>query len=75
VVVKVERPTARVPPDELASGEAEAAAEFVRAEWRMGGGPAGHLIRFSENKGVLVVFSLPQTAAVDAFSIEAAARR
>jgi Zn-dependent peptidase ImmA (M78 family)/transcriptional regulator with XRE-family HTH domain len=63
-----------VPPDELASGEAEAAAAFVRAEWGMGTGPAGHLIRLLENKGVLVVFSLPQTAAVDAFSIEAGAR-
>lgn len=63
-----------VPPDEVASGEPETAAAFVRAEWGMGTGPAGHLIRLLENKGVLVVFSLPQTAAVDAFSIEAGAR-
>ncbi|MFI7592813.1 XRE family transcriptional regulator [Micromonospora sp. NPDC049359] len=60
--------------DEVASGEAETAAAFVRAEWNMGSGPAGHLIRLLENRGVLVVFSLPQTAAVDAFSFEAGAR-
>ncbi|MEV4533315.1 XRE family transcriptional regulator [Asanoa sp. NPDC049518] len=63
-----------VPTDEVASGQAEVAAAFVRAEWGMGSGPAGHLVRLFENKGVLVVFSLPQTAAVDAFSIEAGAR-
>jgi Zn-dependent peptidase ImmA (M78 family)/transcriptional regulator with XRE-family HTH domain len=63
-----------VPQDEIASGEAETAAAFVRAEWEMGSGPAGHLIRLLENRGVLVVFSLPQTAAVDAFSFEAGAR-
>jgi len=63
-----------VAPDEVALGEAERAAAFVRTQWGMGTGPAGHLIRLLENKGVLVVFSLPQTAAVDAFSIEAGAR-
>ncbi|MBQ1017968.1 ImmA/IrrE family metallo-endopeptidase [Micromonospora sp. D93] len=63
-----------VPPDEIASGKAEAAAAFVRAQWGRGSGPVGHLIRLLENKGVLVVFSLPQTSAVDAFSIEAGAR-
>lgn len=36
----------------------------------MGSGPAGHLVRLLENHGVLVVFSPPQTAAVDAYSFE-----
>jgi Zn-dependent peptidase ImmA (M78 family)/transcriptional regulator with XRE-family HTH domain len=63
-----------VPPDEPASGEAEAAGALVRAEWGLGTAPAGHLIRLLENAGVLVVFSLPQTAAVDAFSFEAGVR-
>lgn len=67
-------PRRSVPPDEVAMGEAEAAAADVRARWGMGTGPAGHLVRLLENKGVLVVFSLPQTAAVDAFSIEAGDR-
>ncbi|OKI85930.1 helix-turn-helix domain-containing protein [Micromonospora sp. CB01531] len=67
-------PRRPVPPDEVATGEAEAAAADVRAGWGMGTGPAGHLVRLLENKGVLVVFSLPQTAAVDAFSIEAGDR-
>lgn len=67
-------PRRSVPPDEVAMGEAEAAAADVRAAWGMGTGPAGHLVRLLENRGILVVFSLPQTAAVDAFSIEAGDR-
>ncbi|GAA3753007.1 XRE family transcriptional regulator [Plantactinospora mayteni] len=67
-------PRRPVPPDEVAFEEAVDAATHVRTVWGMGTGITGHLIRLLENNGVLVVFSLPQTAAVDAFSIEAVDR-
>src|SRR5262249_15196927 len=53
-----------VAPDEVALGEAERAAAFVRTQWSMGTGPAGHLIRLLENKGVLVVVDRRQAAAL-----------
>lgn len=67
-------PRYAVPPEEIAAGQPEQAAAQVRAQWQMGAGPAGHLIRLLENHGVLVVYSLTQSAAVDAFSIEAGER-
>nr|WP_225954169.1 XRE family transcriptional regulator [Kibdelosporangium phytohabitans] len=48
----------------------ERAARLVRTEWGMGTGPAGHLVRLLENRGVLVVFSPPQAASVDAYSFD-----
>ncbi len=48
----------------------EQAARLVRDQWGMGAGPAGHLVRLLEHHGVLVVFSPPQTAAVDAYSFD-----
>ena len=63
-----------VPPEEIAVGQPEYAAVRVRGDWELGTGPAGHLIRLLENHGVLVVYSLTQAAAVDAFSIEAGDR-
>jgi Zn-dependent peptidase ImmA (M78 family)/transcriptional regulator with XRE-family HTH domain len=52
----------------------EAAARHVRAEWGIGQGPVPHLVRLLENHGVLIVFSPPQTAAVDAYSFDSRLR-
>lgn len=52
----------------------EDAARALRDEWELGGGPLGHLVRVLENHGVLVVFSPPQTSAVDAYSFESKVR-
>ncbi|MEV6712569.1 XRE family transcriptional regulator [Lentzea sp. NPDC051208] len=52
----------------------ERAARLVRQEWGIDVGPAGHLVRLLENQGVLVVFSPPQTALVDAYSFDSKLR-
>jgi Zn-dependent peptidase ImmA (M78 family)/transcriptional regulator with XRE-family HTH domain len=52
----------------------ERAARLVRERWRIGPGPLGHLVRLLENHGVLVVFSPPQTATVDAYSFDSRLR-
>lgn len=52
----------------------ERAAQLVRQEWRIESGPAGHLVRLLESHGVLVVFSPPQTASVDAYSFDSKLR-
>jgi Zn-dependent peptidase ImmA (M78 family)/transcriptional regulator with XRE-family HTH domain len=55
-------------------GGPEQAAQYVRACWGMGAGPAPHLVRLLENHGVLVVFSPPQAASVDAYSFDSRLR-
>ncbi|MDR1212486.1 MAG: XRE family transcriptional regulator [Propionibacteriaceae bacterium] len=57
-------------PDDEDSAEPEEAAHAVRKAWRLGDGPIRHMIRELENHGVLVVFSPPKTASLDAFSIQ-----
>jgi Zn-dependent peptidase ImmA (M78 family)/transcriptional regulator with XRE-family HTH domain len=52
----------------------ERAAQLVRKEWGIEPGPASHLVRLLENHGVLVVFSPPQTASVDAYSFDSKLR-
>lgn len=52
----------------------ELAAQQLRAAWGIGEGPVGHLVRALEHHGVLVVFSPPQTAAVDAYSFDSRLR-
>jgi Zn-dependent peptidase ImmA (M78 family)/transcriptional regulator with XRE-family HTH domain len=52
----------------------EQAARFVRDQWGMSAGPAPHLVRLLENHGVLVVFSPPQAASVDAYSFDSRLR-
>ena len=50
------------------------AAQLIREAWEIGPGPAGHLIRLLEHHGVLVVFSPPQAASVDAYSFDSRLR-
>ena len=56
------------------AGGPERAARHVRECWGMTGGPAPHLVRLLENHGVLVVFSPPQAASVDAYSFDSRLR-
>jgi Zn-dependent peptidase ImmA (M78 family)/transcriptional regulator with XRE-family HTH domain len=67
-------PSFPVPVDDRAGEGPEQAARQVRAGWGIGPGPAGHLVRMLENHGVLVVFSPPQTASVDAYSFDCGLR-
>jgi len=55
-------------------GGPEKAAQYVRDCWGLSGGPAPHLVRLLENHGVLVVFSPPQAASVDAYSFDSRLR-
>ncbi len=52
----------------------ERAARLVREQWKLGPGPVGHLVRLLEQHGVLVIFSPPQTATVDAYSFDSRLR-
>lgn len=52
----------------------EQAANRLREAWAMTTGPLPHLVRSAENRGVLVVFSAPGSASVDAYSFEGMAR-
>lgn len=52
----------------------EEAARLLRAKWGLSNGPVGHLVRLAENNGVLTVFTPPQTASVDAYSINTTER-
>jgi Zn-dependent peptidase ImmA (M78 family)/transcriptional regulator with XRE-family HTH domain len=56
------------------AGGPERAARYVRVRWGMSAGPAPHLVRLLENHGVLVVFSPPQAASVDAYSFDSRLR-
>jgi Zn-dependent peptidase ImmA (M78 family)/transcriptional regulator with XRE-family HTH domain len=67
-------PSFPVPVDDHKGDGPECAARRVRAEWGMGPGSAGHLVRLLENHGVLVVFSPPQSASVDAYSFDSRLR-
>jgi Zn-dependent peptidase ImmA (M78 family)/transcriptional regulator with XRE-family HTH domain len=57
-----------------AAATPEDAARYVRRQWEMAPGPAPHLVRLLENHGVLVVFSPPQAASVDAYSFDSRLR-
>jgi Zn-dependent peptidase ImmA (M78 family)/transcriptional regulator with XRE-family HTH domain len=52
----------------------ERAARHVRDAWGIAAGPVGHLVRLLENHGVLVVFSPPRAASVDAYSFDSRLR-
>jgi Zn-dependent peptidase ImmA (M78 family)/transcriptional regulator with XRE-family HTH domain len=67
-------PSFPVPVDSEEGDGPERAARHARAAWGIGPGPAGHLVRLLENHGVLVVFSPPQAASVDAYSFDSRLR-
>jgi Zn-dependent peptidase ImmA (M78 family)/transcriptional regulator with XRE-family HTH domain len=67
---EVDVPRIPVPVDEPSADAPERAAQEVRAAWDLGTGPAPHLVRLLERHGILVVFSPPGTAAVDAYSFD-----
>jgi Zn-dependent peptidase ImmA (M78 family)/transcriptional regulator with XRE-family HTH domain len=58
----------------LDDGGPEGAARHLREKWGMSAGPAPHLVRLLENHGVLIVFSPPQAASVDAYSFDSRLR-
>ncbi len=64
---EVELPSIPVEPD-ADSDAPVAAARAVRKAWRIPDGPIRHVLRLAEDHGVLVVFSPPQAASVDAYS-------
>jgi Zn-dependent peptidase ImmA (M78 family)/transcriptional regulator with XRE-family HTH domain len=67
-------PSLPVPADDRDGDGPEHTARLVRKEWGIESGPAGHLVRLMENHGVLVVFSPPQAASVDAYSFDSKLR-
>lgn len=70
----VDVPSLPVAVDAVDDDGPERAAQLVREVWEMGDGPVGHLIRLLEHHGVLVVFSPPRTASVDAYSFNSRLR-
>ena len=52
----------------------ETAARELRKLWGLGDGPIKHTVRELENHGVLVVFSPPAAASVDAYSFDSRLR-
>lgn len=69
----VDFPAARLPSFPVALDRAddapEAAARELRAHWDLPEGPVAHTVRSAERHGVLVVFTPPQAASVDAYSV------
>ncbi|MGW4673437.1 helix-turn-helix domain-containing protein [Streptomyces sp. NPDC004324] len=72
----VEFPAAEIPNFEVRSDEdsPEEAANLLRSTWELTKGPIPHLVRSAETKGILVVFSAPASASVDAYSFEGMSR-
>lgn len=63
-----------VDPDDPHGDGPEQAARALREQWAIGDGPIRHMVRLLENHGILVVFSPPAAAAVDAYSFETGLR-
>lgn len=77
IEVHAEFPAPQVPEHHVEPGDMLGptdAARHVREAWGLGAGPAGHQVRLLENHGVLVVFSPPGAASIDAYSFSAANR-
>jgi Zn-dependent peptidase ImmA (M78 family)/transcriptional regulator with XRE-family HTH domain len=70
----VNLPSCPVSVDDREGDGPERAAQQVREEWALGPGPVGHLVRLLEHQGLLVVFSPPQAASVDAYSFDSRLR-
>lgn len=56
------------------SGTPEGAARAAREFFGVGTGPIKHVIRLVESRGIVVVFSEPGVAAIDAYSLHTAVR-
>jgi Zn-dependent peptidase ImmA (M78 family)/transcriptional regulator with XRE-family HTH domain len=67
-------PSRPVAVDDARGDGPEKAARLVRKHWSLGPGAIGHLVRLAEHHGILVVFSPPQTATVDAYSFDSRIR-
>lgn len=75
--VHVEFPAVDVPSRPVESEDVDGpveAARLLREAWGIPAGPTKHLVRASENHGVLVVFSPLQAASVDAYSFDSRVR-
>jgi Zn-dependent peptidase ImmA (M78 family)/transcriptional regulator with XRE-family HTH domain len=70
----VEVPGFPVTVDDINGNGPGQAAQMIRDAWEIGPGPVGHLVRLLEHHGVLVVFSPPQAASVDAYSFRSRLR-
>ncbi|WP_454301703.1 helix-turn-helix domain-containing protein [Salana multivorans] len=66
----IDLPAFPVDADDLDGDGPGQAAQLVRELWGLGDGPVGHLLRLIENHGILVVFSPPKGASVDAYSFD-----
>lgn len=71
---EVDIPEHAVDAEDLDGDGPEQAARQVRSEWGLEGGAVPHLVRLLENHGVLVLFSPPQAASVDAYSFDSTRR-
>lgn len=67
-------PSVPVDSEHLDENSPECAARAVRKKWGLPAGPMGHLVRLLENHGVLIVFSPPEAASVDAYSFDSKVR-
>lgn len=67
-------PAFPLPATEASIGGPEEAARLSREHFGVPVGPVEHMVRLAERAGVLVVFSAPQTASIDAYSMEWAGR-
>ncbi len=67
-------PSCPVPVEDADDDGPERAARLVREAWGIEAGPVGHLVRLLEHHGILVVFSPPQAASVDAYSFDSRLR-
>nr|WP_243757630.1 ImmA/IrrE family metallo-endopeptidase [Allobranchiibius sp. GilTou38] len=77
IEVHAEFPAPQLPEFHVEAGDTvgpDLAARHVRQAWDLDHGPAGHQVRLLETHGVLVVFSPPGAAAIDAYSFAAADR-
>lgn len=67
-------PSSPLSATEPSSTGPEEAARRARVHFGLPVGPVQHLVRLAERAGVLVVFSAPQTASIDAYSLEVGRR-
>lgn len=77
IEVHAEFPAPQVPECPVEPGDKVGPAEaarHVREAWTLNHGPAGNSVRLLETHGVLVVFSPPGAASIDAYSFAAAGR-